>query len=560
MLLETLFFEIGFIVIVAALVSMIVYRLNQPLIIAYIIAGIIVGPSILAVTHSSEIFDVMSELGVAFLLFMVGLGLNWRSAKDVGGIALATGIGQVLFTSIVGFAVGQLVGLDTITSVYLAVTFTFSSTIIVVKLLGDKEDLSSLYGRVSVGFLLVQDFIAMILLLGLGSFTTGASLNEVFLMALLKGIFIVPVLWFVSVKIVPHVLSYVARSQEMLVVFALAWCFLIAGLLTWFGFGVEIGALIAGVTLSGSLYQKEIESRVRPLRDFFLIMFFVILGTHLNLQDLHTTLIPTVAFALFVLISNPVVVLLIMRSLGYHPRTGFLTGTAIAQISEFSFIVIAMGITVGHIGNDALAIATSVALLTIAGSSYLIKHNEQIYGWLHPVLRFLEPKHVLDQEKLKEHKPSKVLLFGFHRMGTVLLPSIKKLRQSYTIVDFDPNVIRELSEVGEPIIYGDAGDQGFLSELSAEKSRLIISTIPDVSISLEILAYLRRKKYTGTIIVSAHRNSEADRCYKAGATFVIVPSVLGGEKFTEMLASQKTSRRTWESWKKRRDKLNNLPI
>jgi len=548
MLLEELFFQIGLIVAIAGLLSLAASFLRQPLIIAYILTGVIVGPSVLAVTHNTEIFQVMAELGVAFLLFTVGLGLNWRSVKDVGGISLATGVGQVLFTSVAGFAVGLLLGLDTLTSLYLAVTFAFSSTIIVVKLLMDKEELNTLHGRISVGFLLVQDFIAMLLLLVVGAFSSGATLEHIFVNSLLKGIIIIPLLWFVSAKVVPPLLAHVAKSQELLMVFALSWCFLVAGVLTFFGFGVEIGALLAGMSLSGSVYHREINARVRPLRDFFLIMFFVILGARLDPGSLATNWLPIVAFSVFVLISNPLVVLLLMRAFGYHPRTGFLTGIAIAQISEFTFIVLAAGIVAGHIGEQTMAIATPVALITIAVSSYLIKHNEQVYAWLHPLLRFLEPAHVLEEEKLKERKASQVLLFGYHRMGAVLLPSIKKLHKSYTIVDFDPQAIRELSEVGEPVVYGDVGDEGFLQELQAQKTRLIISTIPDVSVSLSILAYLHRHHFTGTVVVSAHRPEEAHRCYTAGATFVIVPSVLGGERFTQLLASQKTKRREWETW------------
>ncbi|HBK34010.1 TPA: sodium:proton exchanger [Candidatus Uhrbacteria bacterium] len=548
MLLEELFFQIGFIVAVAGLLSLAASFLRQPLIMAYIIAGVIVGPSVLAVTHNTDVFQVMAELGVAFLLFTVGLGLNWRGVKDVGGISLATGVGQVLFTSVAGFAVGLLLGLDTLTSMYLAITFAFSSTIIVVKLLMDKEDLSTLYGRISIGFLLVQDFIAMFLLLVVGAFSSGATLEHIFVNSLLKGIVIIPVLWLVSTKIVPPLLSYVAKSQELLMVFALSWCFLVAGVLSFFGFGVEIGALLAGMSLSGSVYHREINARVRPLRDFFLIIFFVILGARLDLGSLGANWLPIFAFSVFVLISNPLVVLLLMRAFGYHPRTGFLTGTSIAQISEFSFIILAAGIAAGHISDQAMAIATPVALITIAISSYFIKHNEQVYIWIRPLLRWMEPDHMLEEEKLKERKASHVLLFGYHRMGAVLLPSIKKLRKSYTIVDFDPQAIRELTEVGEPVVYGDAGDEGFLQELQVQKSQLIISTIPDASVSLSLLAYVHRHHYTGTVIVSAHRPEEAERCYRAGATFVIVPSVLGGERFTQLLASQKTKRREWETW------------
>ncbi|KKW32815.1 MAG: Transporter, CPA2 family [Candidatus Uhrbacteria bacterium GW2011_GWA2_52_8d] len=207
-MLEELFFEIGIVLVIAAVLSMVVYRLRQPLIIAYILTGIIAGPGLLALTNSPEVFDVMSEIGVAFLLFTVGLGLNWRSVKDVGGIALATGVGQVLFTSVAGFVIGLLLGFEPLTSAYLAVAFAFSSTIIIIKLLMDKEDLDTLYGRISVGFLLVQDFIAMFILLGLSAIGTGASLQTILVTTLLKAVVLVPVFWFISAKILPPTLRY----------------------------------------------------------------------------------------------------------------------------------------------------------------------------------------------------------------------------------------------------------------------------------------------------------------------------------------------------------------
>jgi len=550
MLLEGLFFQIGIVLVIAALLSMIVFRLRQPLIIAYILTGIVVGPGILAITHDVEIFQVMSEIGVAFLLFTVGLGLNWRNIKDVGGIAAATGVGQVLFTSIVGFMIGLLLGFDAVTSVYLAVAFAFSSTIIIIKLLMDKEDLDSLYGRISVGFLLVQDFIAMLILLGLGAVSSGATLNEVLIGTAIKGVVLVPLLWFVSAKLVPPLLSYVARSQELLFIFAIAWCFLIAGFLVRLGFGVELGALIAGVTLSSSVYYREINARIRPLRDFFLVIFFIVLGTQLGFESFTSTIIPTVVFSLFVLIGNPIIVVLIMRSLGYHPRTGFLSGTTVAQISEFSFIVIVAGIAAGHLTDSDLALATAVGLITIAGSSFLIEHNERIYERIKWMFKWLEPSKMLNIEGKREHKASSVILFGYHRTGKVLLETIRKMKRTYTVVDFDPLIIRELAEMGESGVYGDAGDENFLEELKADKTRLIVSTIPDLVISISILGFLKSRDYKGVVIVSAYSQIEAEKCYKLGASYVIVPNVLSGKKFSEMLKKKKTAKKSWESLSK----------
>ena len=550
MLLEHLFFEIGIIFVIAALASLLVHRLRLPLIIAYIVTGVIAGPSLFALTKSSDVFQIMSEIGVAFLLFTVGLGLNWRNVKDVGGVSFATGIGQVVFTSVIGFGVALLLGFTPIVSVYLAVAFTFASTIIVVKFLTDKEDTDALYGRISIGFLLVQDFLAMIILLGLNAIKSGVPLEQVFISSMIKAFLLIPCLWFVSTKLLPPILAYVAKSQELLFVFAIGWCFLIANVLSYFGFGIEIGALIAGITLSGSFYHREITARVRPLRDFFLIIFFIVLGTHLSFVGLSAMIVPIVCFTLFILIGNPLIVLVIMRALGYHPRTGFLAGTTVAQISEFSFIIVAAGIASGQLPESILGLVTMVGLLTIGASSFLIEHNERIYDAIHPFLRWLEPKHVLDSELRTTHEPVQILLLGFHRTGTVLLKAIQQMKKSFTVVDFDPQVTRELAECGIPSLYGDVGDENFLEEIQADKSKLILSTIPDAAVSTTLLVYLKSKKFDGSVVVSVHTHEEAERCYHLGATYVIVPNVLSGKKVAELLKETSVRKTGWHKLRK----------
>jgi len=546
-MLEELFFEIGIILIIAAALSILMYRLKQPLIIAYIITGVIAGPSLLALTDSPEILELMSQIGVAFLLFTVGLGLNWRNVKDVGGISLAAGVGQVIFTSILGFLLGVVLGFDALTSLYIGVGFAFSSTIVIVKLLMDKEDLDSLYGRISIGFLLVQDFIAMLILLGLSALGSGASFESVVATTLLKVVILIPVLWIISAKILPVILGYVAKSQELLFVFSIAWCFLVAGLLALLGFGIELGALIAGVTLSSSVYYREINARIRPLRDFFLVIFFIMLGTHLSIDGVVNMIIPTVLFSLFVLFGNPFIVMLIMRLFGYHQRTGFLSGLAVAQISEFSFIVLFAGVAAGHLSQDVVGMAAAVGVITIAGSSFFIVNSERIYQRIRGLFAWLEPRTVLEAEKLREHKPVEVLLMGYHRTGAELLPTVRSMKRSYVVVDFDPVAIRELAEIEEPSVYGDVGDEAFLEEIKADRARLIISTIPDFVISTVLLAYLKSRDYKGVIIVSTHSEAEAQECYKLGATYVIVPEVLSGRKFSEILTDKKTAKRNWNT-------------
>ncbi|EKD33435.1 MAG: hypothetical protein ACD_76C00030G0001 [uncultured bacterium] len=542
---DLLFFEIAALLIGVALVSLILHRFRQPLILAYMIAGVILGPSIFGITKSEDVFNTFAQVGVAFLLFTVGLNLNWRHIKEIGGIALATGVGQVLFTSAVGYFVGLALGFNEITSLFLSVSFAFSSTIVVVKLLSDKEDLDRLYGRISVGFLIVQDMIALILLLGINAIGAGGDVSHVVGLVMIRGIIVVLVLFALSAWLIPRAVAYAAASNELLLVFALGWCFAVASLLHLVGLGIEIGALVAGITLAGTSFSSEIASRVRPLRDFFLIVFFVMLGTMVDTSSIVNQILPVIAFSLFVIIGNPIIMMLIMRVLRYHHRTGFLSGTTMGQISEFSFIILASGVAYGYLDSSVISLATLVALITIAASAYVIKYNEQIFDLLLPFVRWINP---VDSLKGTEEDASKhdVVLIGYHRMGQVIYPSLKKTYKKVLVVDLDPHVSERLHLLGIQSVYGDAGDEMFLDQISLLDSKIIISTIQDVTISLDILAFLMHRKYKGRIIVSAKTPEQAVRCYDYGASFVIVPSVLGGEKFADMLKFNTGKSSVWK--------------
>lgn len=544
---ESLFFEIGAVIVVAAAFAFVARLLKQPLIVSYIVAGVLIGPSLLALTKSTDTFETMSQLGVAFLLFTVGLGLNWRRVKEVGLISVATGVGQVLFTAAVGWPIGLWLGFDAVTSAFIAVAFTFSSTIIIIKILSDKEDLDTLYGKISVGFLVVQDLIAMFLLLALSSLQGGGTLEGMFLSALVKGVVAIGIVFLLSTWVVPRLVAFAASSQELLLLFALGWCFLVAGLLSMFGFGIELGALLAGVSLSGTIYHHEINARIRPLRDFFLVIFFIVLGSQLDPSALPSILWPAAVFSLFILVGNPLILMIIMRSLGYHPHTSFKVSAITAQISEFSFILLGSAVALGYVAPSVITLTTAVGLVTIAASSYLVKYNEQIYDRLQPFFRWLEPDQRRHERAAKNRSAPEILMCGYHRMGRVLLKEVGHLSSRYLVVDFDPQVISNLLKLGVPAIYGDVSDHDLLTEIRAEKAKMILSTVPSATSSLDLLAYLRSKKYRGVAVVTVQREHEAQRCYEAGATYVIVPSVLGAVKFCELLHHKQAVSRNWKT-------------
>lgn len=333
---------------------------------------------------------------------------------------------------------------------------------------------------------------------------------------------------------------------------ALVWCLVIAGSLQLIGFGIEIGALLAGVALAGTGFQHEIESKIRSLRDFFLIIFFIVLGTHLTLDSLGSVLVPGLVLSVYVLVGNPLIAQVIMQVMGHHPRTAFLAGTTLAQISEFSFIILPAAIAAGLVHESAIPIATIVGLVTIAGSSYLVEYNE----WIYDRIAHLLPRGSTQDREVIDDERHDVVMFGYDRMGKVVLPRVREMSKRYMIVDFNPTIIEELLYARQPAVYGDAGDDDVLSAVRADRAKLVISTIPDMAVNVNLLDFLKQRKSKASIVVTVKNSDDAERCYELGATFVIVPSILSGQRFGEFLRTRKTKKMAWRSLGKAHVKMH----
>ncbi|MGC8201450.1 cation:proton antiporter [Aliiroseovarius sp. PTFE2010] len=325
----------------AAGIGLVGLLLRQPLIVSFIAVGLIAGPSALDVVHSDEQIDLLSELGIAVLLFLVGIKLDVKLIRSLGAVSLLTGLGQVAFTSIFGYLIGRVLGLGNTTSLYVAVALTFSSTIIIVKLLSDKREIDSLHGQIALGFLIVQDLVvvlAMIVLsaIGIGAAGAGSAHGGGSVpIALSSGVAMVAVVVFFVRYVANPLTERLARAPELLVIFAISMASMFAAFGDIVGLGKEVGGLLAGVALASTPYRETIAARLAPLRDFLLLFFFISLGSALDLSLLGTHVTGAIVFSLFVLIGNPLIVLAIMGAMGYRKRTGFLAGLTVAQISEF---------------------------------------------------------------------------------------------------------------------------------------------------------------------------------------------------------------------------------
>src|SRR3989338_5241555 len=317
---EEIFVQISLVIVIVLAVSFIMRALRQPLIIVYIISRILVGPFFLNMVSMNETIQIFADFGIAFLLFIVGLNLSPKVIKEVGKISLITGIGQVIFTSVIGYFIAIWIGFDPITAIYISIALTFSSTIIIMKLLSDKDSLDKLFGKISIGFLLVQDIIAIIILMVISSFSNGVGTTSFILQSFTRGILILVILFPISYFILPKLSSFFAKSQEFLFVFAISWGLGLSALFLFAGFSIEVGALIAGIMLSMSSYSYEVSSKLKPLRDFFIISFFILLGAQMTFGNLTSLWLPAVIFSLFILIGNPLIVMILMGIFGYNKK------------------------------------------------------------------------------------------------------------------------------------------------------------------------------------------------------------------------------------------------
>lgn len=521
--------ELAIVILLATVLGMVARFLKQPLILAFILAGALITYFGFFHLNQGDMLKVFSELGIMFLLFLIGLEINYTSLKQVGKISLLVGLGQIIFTSLFGFIIARLLNFEALTSLYIAVTLTFSSTIIVMKILSEKKELRSLYGKISIGFLLVQDFVAILILVFLASIQTEGMSILPLIITVAKGIVLFFLMLWLGRKIMPKIFDIIAHSQELLFLSSIAWVFLMVTAVNKLGFSIEIGGFMAGLALANSSEHFQIASRIKPLRDFFILIFFVILGSSLVMADFSGLIIPAIILSIFVLIGNPLIVLIIMGLMGYRKKTGFMCGVTVAQISEFSLVVAAVGLKVGHITESIVSLITIVGVITITLSVYLMTYSEKIYLKLRPLLFIFERKK-LKETYLETSDSKPVILIGSHRLGQSISYSIPK--KDLLIIDFDPQVIEEVKRAGYAYLFGDPSDEEVFDRANFQDAKLIISTVPDFSDNLSLLQKLNSLKKSGSnfkIIVRGVDEKETADLYRAGADYVIFPHFTSGQ-------------------------------
>lgn len=539
MTVDGIFIELSIIIVAGVIVSGIFSLLKQPSIIGYILTGILMGPAVFNLVPTPESHATLATLGVSILLFMVGLHLNPNSAKDVGKVSLIAGGFQVALTAALGYVLITFFGFTPIETAYIVVGIAFSSTIVIMKLISDKEELDSLYGRITIGILIFQDLIAMLALLFVSAYNhnKGASLIGSFGEVVFQAIGLIAIFMFIGKYFLPSLMKKIAKSQEYLMFFSIGWCLAIAIVFAEFNLSIEVGALMAGVTLAMSPFKQEISSKLKVLRDFFLFLFFVVLGERIVFANITPVIWPIIGISLFVLIIKPILVMTILGILGYRKRTSFFAGLSLAQISEFSLILAGVGFTAGQLSQETFTMLTFIGLITIAGSSYMIMHSNALYNLFSPILNIFEKKAKtkFDYEKVHRADIYDAIIFGSDRTGFEIMETFKEKKNNFLVIDYNPDVINDLHEKGIKCIYGDAEDMELLAELKLEKVKIVVITFPNIDTNILLSKVVLNRNPKAIVICTAQHVEDAITIYDQGASYVILPHIISGRHTSLMI-------------------------
>ena len=526
-------FGILFLVIVA--ISFLAKLLKQPIIIGYILSGFIFSFFIAGGSSTEEQILLMAELGITFLLFLMGLEFDFQNLKYLGkDIFISTTIQSVIFFA-VAFVLASLLGFTTTQSIYLAIIFMFSSTLLVAKWLEDKKETSTLHGKITLGILIVQDVLAILILTVLNLLQETNALAIAFVP--LKGLLLL-LLAIIFVKyILNHLLKIAYRYPELLFVLSLGVCFLFVWISPLLGYSTTIGAFIAGVTLANTEYKNDVLGRLKPLIIFFNLLFFVGLGFQIT-TDFNTQIISLIVlFFVLCFIIKPAVIYLTLKQRGYDLKTSFLVAVNLSQFSEFGIIIISAGIASGFVGGEIGAVAIILVVLSLLISSYFIKYDHQIYRFLEKYLHKID--HLFSKKELSGGGSGalgyQIIFFGYYDLGKEFFSKLEGLGKKALVIENDRANIHLLKQEGIPYLYGSVSNPYFLDHLDLCEAEIVVSSVINTDESKTIIKSVKEKSPKALIIVTAKGLKSSLELYDAGADYVIYPSYLNEQNVSVLL-------------------------
>ncbi len=534
---STLLLAIGISIVAASVLAYIAQAFRQPPILGYIAAGILVGPNGLRLIQRQDDVAALSELGLAFLLFIVGLEIDVKKFVRSGTASTVIGVIQVVACAALGYLVALWIGYDGLNAIYIGIALSFSSTMIVVKLLSDRGELDTLPGRVSLGILLVQDVLAIFVLAGQGNIND-PSLGPV-AVSIVFGLGLIAVSFLVSRYVLPAAFRSVARNPEMVLVLSISWCFIMCWLAMEADFSIAMGALIAGVSISTFPYSHEVIIKMRSLRDFFVTLFFVSLGMQIIISSGYLILMGLL-LSFFVIVSRFLTIFPAAYFMRLGTRAGFLSSLSLAQSSEFSMVIVTLGLAYKHISWEIISLIAITLVITSTVTTYLL---EASHALARGILPFLESIGIKSSHHQGEEQPpppkGEIVILGCHRLGSSLVNVLFSHGKAVHVFDFNPETLTRLKERGIAASYADISQFDSLEEAGVDEASVIVSTISDDFFrgtdNFSLLKYLKSRGTKGKIIVHANSAEWAVRMYEAGADYVILPNTLSAQHVAQII-------------------------
>jgi Kef-type K+ transport system membrane component KefB len=519
-------------IVMAWLLGVAAHLARQPLILAYLVAGFVVGPSGLKWVQSQESINTIGQLGLIFMLFMIGLEIDLKKIIRAGNVILVTSAAQVFGCFALALVLFLLIGIPLgdrrFDAVYLAAAVSLSSTVIIVKVLYDKFELDTLPGRITLGVLVVQDLMA-ILFLAIQPSLNDLQLDVALLSVVRVGALLAAAL-LISRYTLPHLFQLIAHLPELVLVGALAWCFAVSEFAEFLGLSRVMGALIAGVSLSTFPYAIDVTAKITSLRDFFITLFFVALGMTIPLPTSSVLGLALILVA-FTWISRFVTVVPALYAMRQGLRASLLPAINLAQISEFSLVLVQIGVQSGHTTPGIAGAATTAFVVLAVLNTFVMMRSDQATRRIIPLLKRLglsDLDHGPAESEGQSEIKRRILILGFYRIASSFLSELERRKSSLLeqifVVDFNPNVYRALQERGIKVYYNDISNSASLIHAGLADAEIVISSVPDSLLkgttNEKLVRHVRVVNPTAKIIATAEELAETQILYAAGADYV----------------------------------------
>ena len=526
--------DFALVIVVATIIGLVGRKLGQPTIVAYIITGVVLGPVILDIVTDEGLIEHMAELGLGFLLFLLGLKMRFEDIREILAPISNIAIGQTVLQTALAFLVAYVLGFGMVEMLVIALATVFGATPIIVKVLTDKDEITSLPGKIDVGVLIIQD-IYLVIVLALFSADQlddggeiAMTLGVILVMMAFIGLFSIGS----SKYILPRLFRRIANNKDIFLIVAIAWAFLFIAVSEYFELSVEVGAFLAGISLAQLPYSKELEDRITPITDFFILIFFATIGLQIEgVAELLYYWQEAIIASVILMVGNFWIMFYLIDSEGFSVETSFLGSLNMVQVSEFSLVVGALALHQGYIGDRILGYLTLMALLTMTVSTYIITYNHQIYDLLEPWFRRFESEDAIAEttDQYTDH----AVAIGFDEVTEPALPLIEARYGKVVVIDRKTEHIADIEAEGQyDHVFGDFRHTEVRKASGLKRAKFVLSSTVEVDVNEALLEEVRDD---AIVFVEAERIADAHRLYEAGAAYVIMNTYLTAEKFASYL-------------------------